>query len=57
VAVAAAGHAPMFRGSRTWWYLWELDRQTMLLAIDTPEEFPEFEDAARSVLTSLRPAD
>jgi class 3 adenylate cyclase len=45
-----------FARDATDWYVSEITGETMLVAIDSPASLPDFEDAARSVLTSLKPA-
>jgi class 3 adenylate cyclase len=48
---------PIYANERTQWHVWDHEGDTMLAAIDTPEDFPEFEDAARNILTSLQLAE
>jgi hypothetical protein len=45
-----------FARDATDWYVSEITGETVLVAIDSPASLPDFEAAARSVLTSLKPA-
>ncbi len=46
-----------FARDATDWYVSEITGETMLVAIDSPASLPDFEAAARSVLTSLKPSE